>query len=70
MAKVNPAREAQPKQAGNGIPKPTDERAELFYLLGVIRGQGVEGAARIAELAINLTAPAEIEGTNHDSERS
>lgn len=38
------------------IPKPTDPRAELFYLLGVLKGQNVEGFSRIAELVIDLTA--------------
>jgi hypothetical protein len=37
------------------IPKATDPRAELFYLLGRIEGQGVEGSKRIAELVIDLT---------------
>jgi len=40
------------------IPKATDPRAELFYLLGKIDGQGVEGSKRIAELVIDLTAAA------------
>jgi hypothetical protein len=40
------------------IPKATDPRAELFYLLGRIEGQGVEGSKRIAELVIDLTTPA------------
>ena len=48
------------------IPKATDPRAELFYLLGRIEGQGVEGSKRITELVIDLTttaaAPAETEG--------
>lgn len=39
------------------IPRPTDPRAELFFLVGRIAGQGVEGASRIAELVIELTAP-------------
>ena len=38
------------------IPRPTDARAELFYLCGRISGQGVEGANRIAELVIELTS--------------
>lgn len=37
------------------IPKATDPRAELFYLLGRIAGQGVEGAERIVSLVIELT---------------
>lgn len=39
------------------IPAPTDPRAELFWLLGRIEGKGVEGAARIATLVIELTMP-------------
>jgi len=58
MAKTStPTRDSQPKVAAALIPKPTDQRAELFYLLGVIRGAGVEAASRIAELVIDLTAP-------------
>jgi hypothetical protein len=38
------------------IPKATDPRAELFFLLGRIEGQGVEGAARIVSLVIDLTS--------------
>jgi hypothetical protein len=47
------------------IPMATDPRAELFWLLGRIEGQGVEGAARIVSLVIELTAvapPAETGG--------
>lgn len=50
-------RDTQPKAAVALIPKATDPRAELFYLLGVIRGAGVEASVRIAELVIELTAP-------------
>jgi hypothetical protein len=58
MAKVTSStRDAQPKVAASLIPKATDPRAELFYLLGIIRGAGVEAASRIAELVIDLTAP-------------
>jgi hypothetical protein len=58
MAKsTTPTRESSTKVAAALIPKPTDPRAELFYLLGRIEGQGVQGAARIAELVIDLTAP-------------
>jgi hypothetical protein len=60
MAKPTaPTRDPQPKPASNGIPKPTDPRAEFFFLLGVIQGKGVEEARRLAELAIDLTAPTE-----------
>jgi hypothetical protein len=47
------------------IPKATDPRAELFYLLGRIEGQGVEGSKRLAELVIDLTTaplPPTVEG--------
>jgi len=54
---TTPTRDSQPKVAAALIPKPTDPRAELFYLLGVIRGSGVDSASRIAELVIDLTAP-------------
>jgi hypothetical protein len=58
MAKpTTTTRDSQPKVAAALIPKATDPRAELFYLLGVIRGSGVEAASRIAELVIDLTAP-------------
>jgi hypothetical protein len=58
MAKsTTPTRESSTKVAAALIPKPTDPRAELFYLLGRIEGQQVQGAARIAELVIDLTAP-------------
>jgi len=46
-----------PKKPTNAIPKATDPRAELFYLLGSIKGMGVESADRIAELVIDLTQP-------------
>jgi hypothetical protein len=39
------------------IPKATDPRAELFYLLGKIAG--TEEGSRITELVIDLTQPAE-----------
>ena len=39
------------------IPKPTDPRAELFYLLGKIAG--TEEGTRITELVIDLTKQAE-----------
>lgn len=58
MAKSNTlTRDSQTRVAAALIPKPTDPRAELFWLLGRIEGQGVEGAARIATLVIDLTAP-------------
>lgn len=58
MAKTpTPTRDTQTKVAAALIPKATDPRAELFYLLGIIRGSGVEAASRIVELVIDLTAP-------------
>lgn len=56
MAKT-PATTSQSKPNSNLplIPKATDPRAELFWLLGRIEGQGVEGAARIVSLVIELT---------------
>ena len=56
MAKQN-APIVAPKKPTNAIPKATDPRAELFYLLGSIKGMGVESADRIAELVIDLTQP-------------
>jgi len=53
---TTPTRDSQPKVTVALIPKATDPRAELFYLLGIIRGSGVEAASRIAELVIDLTA--------------
>jgi hypothetical protein len=42
------------------IPKATDPRAELFYLLGKISDR--EEGPRITELVIDLTAPPATEG--------
>jgi hypothetical protein len=44
----------------NGIlqPQPTNPTHELFYLLGVMRGAGVDNAVRVAELANQLLIPA------------
>jgi hypothetical protein len=50
------------------IPRPTDARAELFFLVGRIAGQGVEGASRIAELVIELTAPTAISAVEQGGE--
>lgn len=67
MAKTStPTRDSQPKVTAALIPKATDPRAELFYLLGVIRGSGVEAASRIAELVIDLTAPTAAPGPTED----
>ena len=68
MAKTNtPTRESSPKTAAALIPKPTDPRAELFYLLGELKGNNIHSASRIAELVIDLTAPpstGEVQETN------
>lgn len=39
----------------NGNPKSTDPRSELFWILGRMEGQGVDGAVRAADLIIDLT---------------
>ena len=56
MAKQN-APVVAPKNPTNAIPKSTDPRAELFFLLGTIKGLGVESADRIVSLVIDLTQP-------------
>jgi hypothetical protein len=41
-------------------PQATDPKLELYYLLGVLRGAGVDNAVRVAELVNQLlttTAP-------------
>jgi len=43
-------------QTTSFIPKSTDPRAELFFLLGTLQGR-VESANRITELVIDLTLP-------------
>lgn len=61
-----PTKNTKPNGAGV-IPKATDARAELFFLLGALQGAGVESANRITELTIDLTAPPTAEGD--DGER-
>lgn len=39
----------------NFLPKTTDPRAELFFLLGTLQGSGAPVAMRITELVIDLT---------------
>jgi|HubBroStandDraft_6_1064221.scaffolds.fasta_scaffold2078180_2 hypothetical protein len=39
-------------------PQATDPKLELYYLLGVLRGAGVDNAVRVAELVNQLLAPA------------
>lgn len=56
MAKTPTSTPSKPNPSNQPlIPRPTDPRAELFFLVGRIAGQGVEGANRIAELVIELT---------------
>lgn len=70
MAKTAPTRDSSPKQPTNAIPTPTDGRAEMFYILGVMQGQGDPLAKRLAELVIEQTAQRFHEGTTtpYDSE--
>lgn len=61
MAKTpTPTRDARPSSNNNAAlqPQPKDPRHELFYLLGVLRGAGVENSFRIAELVNELLVPA------------
>lgn len=61
MAKTTtPARDNRPSNNSNAAlhPQPKDPRMELFYLLGVLRGAGVDNSVRIAELANELLTPA------------
>lgn len=61
MAKTTtPARDNRPSNNSNAAlhPQPTDPRMELFYLLGVLRGAGVDNSVRIAELVNELLIPA------------
>ena len=66
MAKqATPTRDNKPAQNTALMPQPKDPRHELFYLLGVLRGAGVDNSVRIAELVNELlvpTAPAETGG--------
>lgn len=60
MAKTSaPTRETRPSNNSNAAlqPQPKDPRHELFYLLGVLRGAGVENAIRVAELVNELLIP-------------
>lgn len=46
------------------IPKPTDKRAEAFFMLGALQGRiEVEFVNRLTELIIDLTEPAAPEPT-------
>lgn len=44
----------QPKATPILHPQPADPRMELFFLLGVLRGAGVDNSIRIAELVNQL----------------
>jgi hypothetical protein len=51
---------SQPPVKAPLIPKATDPRSELFYLLGKLAG--TDEGPRIVELVIDLTAPLTAEG--------
>lgn len=52
---IQPSKPSATKPSTNGNPKSTDARSELFWILGRMEGQGVEGAVRAADLVIDLT---------------
>jgi hypothetical protein len=60
---TTPARDNRPSNNSNAAlhPQPKDPRMELFYLLGVLRGAGVDNSVRIAELVNELLVPAPAE---------
>jgi hypothetical protein len=64
------AKQTQPvvaaKKPTNAIPKETDPRAELFYLLGSLRGMDIDSCDRITELVILLTAPPQASAAQED----
>ena len=57
--KSSTAPSSESKPVSNGVlhPQPQDPRMELFYMLGVLRGAGVEGSIRIAELVNQILSP-------------
>lgn len=58
MAKATtPQSNSKPATNTALMPQPKDPRHELFYLLGVLRGAGVENSIRIAELVNELLVP-------------
>jgi hypothetical protein len=59
LAKTTTPTQSQPKPSAALLPKGTDPRSELFFLLGHLKGSGFESASRITELVIDLTAAAE-----------
>jgi hypothetical protein len=56
LAKTPTTTSAPTKTPASFLPKSTDPRAELFFLLGALKGGGIESASRITELVIDLTA--------------
>ena len=52
------ATQRETKPTGNGAltPTPNAPLHELFYLIGYMRGAGVEGSVRLAELVNELLA--------------
>lgn len=55
---LKPESSSKPVSSGVLQPQPADAKLELFYMLGVLRGAGVEGSIRIAELVNQILAPA------------
>jgi hypothetical protein len=64
LAKTPTTTTTQPKPSAALLPKGTDPRSELFFLLGHLKGSGFESASRITELVIDLTnvAPTSTDG--------
>lgn len=59
MAKTTQTTTAKASTSNGTLqPQPKDPRHELFYLLGVLRGSGVENSVRMAELVNELLIPA------------
>lgn len=60
MARTSAPPQNPNKPVSNGVlnPQPQNPVNELFYMLGVLRGAGVEGSIRIAELVNQILAPA------------
>jgi hypothetical protein len=57
LAKTTAPTSSKPQTSAALLPKGTDPRSELFFLLGHLRGSNFESASRITELVIDLTAP-------------
>jgi hypothetical protein len=64
LAKTSvPTRDSKPSTNNAALhPQAKDPRHELFYLLGVLRGAGVENSIRIAELVNQLLVPEATDG--------